>query len=805
MPKQTRLCQAIAFALASAGTAGVSGIAVAQQEGEQQRSRRVIEEVVVTATKREERMQDIPITLQTLGAQELENLDINNFADYVKQLPNVTFAGRGPGQNDVFIRGIAVGRGSLFQSGGIGAGPSVAFYVDEAPLTSAGRNIDIYVTDIARVEVLPGPQGTLYGASSQAGTVRLITNKPDLSGFSSSIELSLSATQDGEESWGVEGFLNVPVVDDRFAVRLAAYNVKYGGYIDNVPGTMSFDINPAIMDGSLPLAPDAELRESTNEQLVQDDFNDSTYTGARIMAMAVLSDNWDLTVGYMTQELDTDGVFDYSPEIGDLEVTRFTDDYLDDEFDQFNWTLEGRVGALDVVYAGSFLNRKVDQRIDYVGSTVLSFMPFYNCTYNSVGEITLCAAPDQNFHGIQRSDDTQHELRFSTDPGNSVRFTGGVYYDKSEGGVSQEWEYHSPHIDGIDFAPNAPHSEATHFNPETRDPEVAFFNDLSNEAEQIAFFGELSYDFTEAWSATLGLRYYDIDIVPRGSFNFATMGNVDTNSGGALDNFDPANDSDTIAKFTLTYTPNDDLLLYATLSEGFRRGGFNRGGDVFNIVTGELAFPASYTSDTIDNYELGWKAMLADGRLRFNGSAYFIYWSDMQIDIFDPDQFGLLLFTANVGEAEVRGLEGDLTWLATDNLSLSGAFSLNDTELTSRPSAADNLLPVGSDLALTPTFQGNLNIRYDFRLRDMDAYVQLSGQHRGDTFTTIDVGGREGLDSYMMGDVSFGLSMDEWNLRVFVNNFTDERSELFISSQDAFTRTVTARPRTLSVKLSREF
>ncbi|MFQ5549482.1 MAG: TonB-dependent receptor, partial [Woeseia sp.] len=757
------------------------------------------------ATKRVESMQDIPVTVQALGEDELESLDINSFADYVQQLPNVTFAGRGPGQNDVYIRGITTGRGSLFQSGGIGAGPTVAFYVDEAPLTSSGRNVDVYVTDIARIEVLPGPQGTLYGASSQAGTVRLITNKPDPIGFSSGFDVSVSATEEGEESWGAEGYLNIPVVEDRFAIRIAAYNIESGGYIDNVPGTLSYNFNPAIADGSLPLAPGAEIRVANNDSFVEDDINGSTYTGARVSGTFFVNDDWDVNVGVMTQELEADGVFDYSPGVGDLQVQRFNDDFLDDDFTQFNWTVNGRVRELEIVYAGSFLNREIEQRMDYVGGTRLSFFPFYNCVYNALGEITLCAAPDARFHGIQDSDDTQHEFRISTDPARAWHFIGGVYYDKSEGGVSQEWEYHSPQIQppGLEWAPNAPHSQATHFNPNVRDPEVAFFNDLSNEAEQIAFFGELTYHFNDSWSATLGLRNYDIDIVPRGSFNFATRGPVDGDGGGSLDSFTPANDSDTIGKFTVNFTPNDDLTLYATLSEGFRRGGFNRGGDVLDM-SGNVLFPAFYKSDTIDNYELGWKTTLADGTLRFNGAAYFIDWSDIQIDIFDP-AISFLLFTANVGEAEVKGIEGDFTWYPTDQFTLTGAFSFNDTELTSRPSGADNLLPAGSDLPLSPSFQGNLTGRYDFQIGDRDAYAQVSVRHSGGSFTTLVAANAENLDSYTIADASFGVDFEGWRVSLFLSNLTDERSELFKTIQDEIRRTVTSRPRTLSLRLSRDF
>jgi len=767
-----------------------------------------LEEVVVTATKRSESMQDIPLAVQALGAEALENQDVNNFADYVKQLPNVTFAGRGPGQNDVYIRGISSSKGSLFQAGGIGAGPTVAFYIDEAPITAAGRNLDVYVTDMERLEVLAGPQGTLYGASSQAGTVRMIANKPDLSEFEAGIELMGSVTEKGGNSSGLEGFVNIPIIEDKLAVRIAAYDVDYGGYIDNVPGTISFEESNRIVNKD---ATDV-YGIANNASQVKDDFNDSSYTGARISATLAVNDDWTLQVGYMTQELSADGVFDYSPDVGDLEVQRFSPDRLSDEFDQYNWTLEGRLAGLDIIYTGSYLERDVEQSIDYVGYTIGGgFQPWYNCTYSSADwtalefDINECAAPSQRYYGVSHSENSQHELRFSTDQDSDLRFVGGVYYDKSEGGVSQNWLYHSPELDGISFAPNAPHSEATaFFDPSTRDPEVAFFNDLIPESEQLAFFGEVTYDFSEMLSATVGLRHYDIDMEVNGSFNFASYGSVDRDGGGTLNTVEPANESDTIGKFTLNYTPTEDVLLYATYSQGFRRGGFNRGGVVLHRTTGESLYPAFYGSDTIDNYEFGWKTTLLDSRLRFNGAAYFVDWTELQIDIFDQS-ISRLLFTANAGEAQVKGIEGDVTFLVTPNLTLSGAFSLNDTELTDRPAGADNLLPVGSDLALTPTFQGNLNVRYDFDLAGMDAYAQLSLQHRGDVHTSIVVGSDHDLSSYTMADASFGVDMDQWSVKAFLNNLTDKRSELFMSDQDDILRTVTSRPRSLVMKLSYNF
>lgn len=806
MFKRRKLSQAITFAIAS-GAVGISGNVLAQES-----DTRVIEEIMVTATKRSESMQDIPVAVQAIGAEELDRLDINNFADYVKQLPNVTFAGRGPGQNDVYIRGIATSRGSLFQSGGIGAGPTVAMYIDEAPITAAGRNLDVYVTDMERLEVLPGPQGTLYGGSSQAGTIRMITRKPDASEFDVGVELMYGTTKDGDDSTGIEGFVNIPIIEDKFALRVSAYDVTFGGYIDNVQGNISFEESSRIINQD---ATDI-YGVADNSAFVAGDFNESSYTGARISANLDINEDWAVRVGFMTQELEADGVFDYSPDVGDLQVQRFSGDKLKDEFDQVNWTVEGRIGRLDVVYAGSFLQRNLEQRIDYVGYTLGGgFQPYYNCTYSSGDFSTLefdiieCAAPTQKYHGIQDSEDSQHELRFSGEISDSMQFVAGVYIDDSEGGVSQEWEYHSPF--GVppgnqDFAPNAPHSEAdAFFDPSTRDPAVAFFNDLVPKSEQLAFFGEFTYNFTDIWSATVGLRYYDIDLQVDGSFNFVSgFTTVDGDAGGTLNAIEPENSSDTIGKFTLNYTPNDDILIYGTYSQGFRRGGFNRQGDIIHRTTGAFVFPAFYDTDNIDNYELGWKTTLADGRLRFNGSVYFIDWTDVQIDIFDQT-VNRLLYTANAGTAEVTGLEGDFTFVASDNWTLSGAFSVNDTELTDRPTGADNLLPPGSDLALTPPFQGNLNVRYDFELAGNLAYAQLGVQHRGDTNTSVVINENFPLDSFTTADLSFGLILDNWNVNLFVNNLTDERAELFISNQDDISRTVVNRPLNAILKVSYHF
>ena len=197
-----------------------------------------IEEILVTSTKREESMQDVPVAVSALTEESLNQLGVSNFEDYLLQLPNVTAGGSGPGQNTIYIRGVASTTPGLTTAGVAGLAPNVALYLDEQPLAQPGRNLDVYAADMQRVEVLAGPQGTLFGASSQAGTVRLITNKPNLGSTTANVKFGSAFTKDGEMSNNVEGVINLPVTD-KFALRGVVYVDNQGGYIDNVAGKLS--------------------------------------------------------------------------------------------------------------------------------------------------------------------------------------------------------------------------------------------------------------------------------------------------------------------------------------------------------------------------------------------------------------------------------------------------------------------------------------------------------------------------------------------------------------------------------------
>jgi len=775
-----------------------------------------IEEIVVTATKRATDLQDTPVAIQALGQEALDELNIANFDDYMKYLPNVNAAGRGPGQSFIFIRGMATDSSDQ-TSVEIGAPvPNVALYLDEQPVSSGGRNLDLYITDIERIEVLPGPQGTLFGASSMAGTVRIITNKADYSEFKAGFKASYATTSGGDPSNSVEAYINIPVIDDRFAIRGAFYNAVEGGYIDNVLGENAY--LPGMVGFPEPPAFD-ETAASTvinNAQYVEDNFNDAVYRGARISARIALNDDWELIPQYMTQSLDVDGVFDHSPEsladldagdvagkrvVGDLKVERFFPDWLDDEFDQLSLTVNGRLGALDVVYAGSFLDREVNNSFDYSGYTEVGAYGYY---YICQPDYTLCGDPTQGMLAHIENERSTHEIRVSYDEGERIQFVAGVFLDDIQTRV--DTNFYVAASTGF-FAPNTPHSQSTVFNPNPRPLGITFMNDAIRDEEQIAVFGEVTFNVSDQFAVTLGARNYNIETSLVGSSNFATLcPNVpepctaaDDGDGGR--SYDvifagrlPLKEDDTIFKGSVSWRPNDNLLFFGTYSEGFRPGGFNRNADV----------PLTYAADEMTNLEIGWKTTLANDTVRFNGSIYKINWDKMQIGVTDFD-FGVLTFVLNAGDSEITGFEGDLTWYPTDQLRLASSWSYNKTEMSRILSTVTNLTPVGSDLALAPELQYNLSGRYEWEAASRNWHSQLVLAHTDSQFSSIVSANRFKQKSYDTVDAAIGVSGEGWTAELFGENLTDERAELFINALDTDLRITTNRPRTWGVRISYDF
>ncbi|MFQ5547196.1 MAG: TonB-dependent receptor plug domain-containing protein, partial [Woeseia sp.] len=528
-PTNTVLSAAIAVALSG-------GTATAQEE-----PTRFIEEITVTATKRAQPMQDIPVSIVAMTGDMVDELGVDNFEEYVQYLPNVVWTGRGPGQAELYIRGTATEQSSITITSIQATAPAVALYQDEQPVSFSGRNLDVYATDLERIEVLPGPQGTLFGASSQTGTVRLITNKPNHSDFEGGFDTKFSLTSGGEPSTAIRAYLNLPLTD-KLAFRIAAFTDKAGGWIDNVPGTYASDIevinrnaisgsahictgDPAV-DGPISGTDCGGVRATVavadNSTLVEQDFNEATYSGARFGFSYLFNDNWDLLVQHTNQTLATEGVFEYDPNIsGEESVNRFRPTTNQDEFGLTTWTVTGRIAELELTYTGGFLDREVFYTQDYTGYTNGGgYQAYYICT-GGYSSATQCFDPTKQYLGNTTNERFTNEIRINTDPERRWRVTAGVFFDDAESTSDGQFQYFGTQVfnhrsapgtitsDGLPPDPSGSNIVSTVegvVSPFSRGPQTTFVNSFTRKEEQIAFFGEFAFDITDDLTVSIGAR-----------------------------------------------------------------------------------------------------------------------------------------------------------------------------------------------------------------------------------------------------------------------------------------------------------
>jgi outer membrane receptor protein involved in Fe transport len=851
-----------------------------------------IEVIEVTATKRTESIQEVPVTVTAITGDSLENLGVSNFDEYVQFLPSVSFQGTGPGQNEIIMRGAATNQTNISVSSVQALQPSVAFYLDEQPVSMQGRNLDVYATDVERVEVLPGPQGTLFGASSQSGTVRLITNKPTNYGFSAVFDTSISSTKGGDMSNSVEAYFNMSLTDS-LAVRVAAYNDHAGGWIDNilnVPDEGGYIGSAVVVDrisaswGKLADPENTPIVSPKNDLLVEDNFNTTNYAGSRFGLSYLINDEWELLVQHTQQSLDTEGVFAYDPNLeGEESTNRFQPENNNDDFGLTTWTLEGRLEQLDIVYTGGYLDRDINSTIDYTGYTNGGlFATYYLCNYAAAAEAQECLDPTKFYKEKTSASRITHELRANTSAKNRWRITAGVFYDSQELSTVGQFK-----IANTELFPNLARTlvgnEGINSNGGPFPSEVSFVNDVTHTIDQIAVFSQLEFDITDTLTTSFGARWYQIDDIYKGSTSTADVsgrlrafgdgsdaalieffgeeeaeniqaaiasGQLDTS---LLDDNGELTVDDTIIKLGLDWKVTEDVMVYASYSEGFRPPVTNRVGGG-SATSQEGAFdgfriPVYSTTDSLDNIEFGFKSTLLDQTLRFNATAYYSKISDLQTSRFDPTNISFLVFTDNVGDAEIKGIDGDFTWVTTDNLVISGAFSWIDTELTSvNDELAGIAAPVGSRLPFTAEFSGNLQANYYYHIKgDMSGYINGSISYTGDRLTGMTMnanvvedashliygtgsglsieneanvysgvnyqdrngetfkGGRYVADSYILANLSFGVTNDVWKAELFIDNLTDESAILNIDTQQFTPKVVSNRPRTIGFRFSYDF
>lgn len=748
--------------------------AAQQQEADNNSGIEIIE---VTSRKRRESIQNVPTSLQALSASQLEEQGIEDFDDYALLLPSLSFNSAGPGQAQIYMRGAADGG----DGNASGSQPSVAIYLDEQPVTAIGRNLDLHVYDIERVEALAGPQSTLFGASSQSGTLRIITNKPDTDTFEAGIDVNLSTTKGGDPSQTFEGFVNLPVSDET-AVRLVGWSKSEGGYIDNVKGTHT---SALFVNGG-----ESSLVTNNNDDFVEENFNTLDNTGLRASLSTEINENWKAVFGAIYQSQETNGVWYHDPdapngEVDELEVQRFNPEQMEDEFTQTSLTVTGDLGFAELTYAGSFMDRDVEFHTDYSDYTdyySTSWIQYYGCEYYGSNTVTsdcsnmMIAYNDDNKY----SRDT-HELRLQSNGEGSLNYIVGLYIESSSHDYRQEWVMPGM-AQGVDFR-------------QFGDADLWYLTDQIREDNQTSLFGEITYDFSDKLSVTAGGRYFSNDSSLKGTSGYGVIApgfpiiDVDTD----------VEDSGSIFKANASYQYTERKLFYLTWSEGYRPGGINR--DETDVVA------RTYDADYVTNLEFGWKTLSDDQKLKFNGAVYSMAWDDMQLTRYDASFGSPVGLTINVSESTIFGVESDITYMVTPDFRVSAAASFNQAELAKDLEVGSKFAPKGTELPDVPTFKGNLSGRYYKPIFGYDGYIQGTysyvGERQSDIFKhtggdrTIDQ--REVMADYSIVNLSIGLEAENWNASLYVNNLTDERAELSKGTAGWDSTITINRPRTIGV------
>jgi outer membrane receptor protein involved in Fe transport len=888
--------QKLSIAIAAVLGGGAAGLVQAAPAADTEASGS-LEEITVTAQRRTENIQNVPIAIQALTADTLEKLSVSTFDDYVRYLPNVTVASNGPGQNNIFMRGLSVGAAGSQSSGTIGGFPNVAIYLDEQSGQLPSRNLDVYAADLERIEVLEGPQGTLFGAGAQAGVVRYITNKPKIDVTEGSVEAGYGITAGGDPNTDLTAVINLPLIAQHLAFRAVVYNDRRGGYIDNVPATFTrkdTDIGihyanyPDPVTGLPAVPPNAPV--INNNSIAASNINPVTYTGTRMELLYQINDDWNALVTQTYQNMDSQGVFYQMPNASDgqklnpLEVTLFNNAYNKDKFTNTAWTLNGKIfDDLRLVYTGGYLVRHVDQVADYTNYARGVFADYYQCYgpgtgyavpnpnppgYGDPNLTSTCFSPSSTWREQERNEHLSNEIRLSTPDDWRARGIIGAFFETNKLFDQTDWSYKTiPNctsnnppgglgntgcMSNVGVAPGA-----TVENSSVRGDNTAFFEDTQREVKQTAFFGSADFDIIpKVLTITAGTRHYTFDNKMTGSvtssFYCFEQG---APAGGCINDVTNLNkkglsftESGFKSRANITWHATPDIMFYATWSQGFRPGGFNRQGGPPAYIPGpdgkpQFAIPNEYHSDDLTNKEIGWKAEFLNHRLQWNGAVYQENWDNVQIGFFDPGETGNLAFGTNGQNFRIRGIETSIVARVGEGLTLQGAAAWNSSEQTNSPALIDtnpdsvnygkpitqncpkgvcseinNLFgPPGSPSANSPPIQFNLRARYDWTVNGYAPFVQVGAQHVGHSYTqagndpTIaDVGVSTTLlrfenPAYTTYDASMGVAKDAWSAHIYAQNMTNTQTSLFTNTAQFVVAETALRPRVLGFKFYYKF
>ena len=758
-----------------------------------------LQEVIVTARKREENLQEVPMSIDVLSTQDIENLGVVRFDDYAYKTPSISFVSIGPGTQTFYLRGVSDGTNPNYSNTS-----ATGFFLDDVSLSWDAVQPDLHLYDMERIEVLNGPQGTTFGASSMAGAVRYITNKPDANAFSAGVDFDGGQIQGAQQNWTYEGFINVPLIEGRLALRASAFSASHGGYVDNLLTTRHW-VNGTV---------------SNNAPWARNDYNREHEEGARVALKAVLSEGWNLLLSYDYQRLRAFGAWDEDLiHYGPRKVSRFGPEFLGFEDRIAEARIDGDIGIADLVFASTYWalpTRRWDEYSQYMEN----FQPSYATPYFPNGlapagsqeefdcvsgpayggtPFTGCNAPTQFYQYHTNPERWSDELRLVSKPGGRVHWLVGAYWEKSRDKDSGTTYYMSGlNPNGTAFL----YENSVYYSTgSSLPPGVWYAYTTRSDYLQVSEFANINFDITPNLNIEVGESHFHSDFKyysPYGQFAYAAT--TPSLSSGSSSKWD--------SRAGINYKLTEHAMLYGVFSQGFRDGGSNSG---FVAECYAKGVPQSYVPDTLDNFEVGWKTTSLQNHLLWNGAVYLMNWQDLQSLIYDANICPPSSFNANIGQARIKGVESNLDY-HIGNWSFEGSASYTDSRLVSTHYATF-AAEVGERLPFVPWFSWSGNVRYQHPLGGrLTGYAQFDAAHKGDMWDDLHVAGSNGFPrmlqpAYTLLNLRFGINPAEgnWLAEFYITNLTDKNAIIYTNTGNFDLRYTTNEPRVYGLRVNYRF
>lgn len=754
-----------------------------------------LQEVVVTATKRRENLQNVPISIDVFTGQDLKNLGISTMDDYMRKVPSISFISIGPGTQQFVMRGVSDGSNPNYSNTS-----STGFFVDDMSMSYGGAQPDLHLYDIKRIEILNGPQGTTFGAEAMSGAIRYVTNKPDLHAVSGGLDFDGGQIQGAQRNWTYEGYLNYPLIDGVLGVRVSAFSASQGGFITNALTTRTW-VNGAV---------------STNAQWAGKDYNREHTEGGRVELKLQAGPRWSALLTYGFQRQHTQGAWDEDPTLAPRTVSRFGPEAELFETNMVDFHVDGDLGIADLVFASTYWSQERRQwdeysqyEQNYNGGTQEGFTcltdPYYSPLLNpgaGTASFSGCNPATQYYSYHDNPRRWSNELRLVSKDTGRVHWLAGLYWEKTVDRNSGSTFY----MPGLQYNGDAFQYELQYYSLTQRSlpPGVWYTYSETSHVLETTEFANINFDVTDKLNVQAGVsHFHDDESYDTPVLGFAYAPNAPSYYASSSHKWD--------GKAGVSYKIARQAMVYADWSQGFRPGGTNSGLPSNCYASGVTQ---NYNSDTLNNYELGWKTTSLGRRLLWNGATYYMDWKNLQALIYDASVCPSSSYNINVGEAHIYGAESNIDFRISENWSLQASANYTDGRVVTGSSPSYRGY-VGERLPFSPYFNWSWNARYSHPLTGaLGGYVQFDMARKGDMYNGLNPNDvNTGLPrmlqpAYTIMNLRAGMhpaDSDSWLVELYCTNLADKNAIVYSNTGNFDLRETTNEPRVFGVRLSYRF